>query len=250
MSSKDFFEALIIFEKTSVVWFLGLIERFLIIQQKKFCMVLRTAFQVSKGLFWGNNWFKKQHFYLFFWTLSGKLIKICRTFFRRSVKNTISACRLAFGGKDNFWVNSWQFWHKLLAWVSILLSTWPEEPFDKKMLQSFYNLLLFSEQKTYQIFGQVFSAGLPNMQTPCQASFSLVKISFEKFSCFIIVSRVWAEVFRVLSNFLAEFSKLHSARAEDRFKEKLCFFQKGFFHACFRILSHKKWILRNNSACS
>ena len=134
--------------------------------------------------------------------------------------------------------------------MSVLLSTWPEEHFDKKLTESFYNLSLFFEQKSFQIFGQVFSSRFPNMQTPCQATFFRVMINFGKPSCFLFVSRVWAEEFRVLSKFLSEFSKMHFAREKDCFEKKLCFFQKGFFHTCSRILSHKKWILRNNSACS
>ena len=182
---------------------------------------------------------QKTTFLPIFWTLNGKFIKIWRTLFRRSVENTISACRGAFRGKCNFWVNSWQVWHKLLAGMSVLLFSWPEEPFDKKLPESFYNLLLFFEQKTFQIFGQVFSSRFPNMQTPCQASSFRVMISFEKSSCFLFVSRVWAEEFRVLSKFLAEFSKLHSTREEDSFEENLCFFQNVFFTLVFEFWATK-----------
>ena len=80
----------------------------------------------------------------------------------------------------------------------------------KKMPESFCNLLPFFEPKIFQIFGQVLSAGLPNIQISCQASFSRVMINFGKSSCFILVFRVWAEEFRFLSQFLAAFRKLHS----------------------------------------
>ena len=103
-----------------------------IIPAKNFCVVLRTALHVSTGLFWGKNWFNKNPFTYFFRTLSGKLIKIWRMFFGQSVKKTINACRGAFGGKDNYWVKPCQSWHKLLAWVSVLLSTWGEEPIDQR----------------------------------------------------------------------------------------------------------------------
>ena len=127
---------------------------------------VKNAFHMSERLFWRRDLLQKEPKTLF-WTLSEKLFKIWWTFFRWSVENTISACIGIFRGNDNFWGNSWQFWHKLLSWMSVLLPTWPEEPFDKKLPESFYNLLLFFEQKTFQIFGKDFSSRFPNMQTPC-----------------------------------------------------------------------------------
>ena len=122
----------IIFDRNGYTWFVSLIERIF-----DFCIVLKTAFHVSRGFFWGKQSFNKTHKTYFFSDIEQETFQNLVNFFPMVFQNTINACRGASGGKDNYWVKPCQSWIKLLAWVSVLLSTWAGEPFDEKIASIF-----------------------------------------------------------------------------------------------------------------
>ena len=219
---------MIIFDRNDYTWFLSFIERFFDFWQKTFASFQKLRFTCPKDFSEESKASIRTINLISFGPWAGKFQNLVN-FFWRSFKSTINACRVAFGGKDNYWVKPWQFWQKLLARVSMLLSTWPRNLLILKMPEFFSLLIPFFEQKTFQIFGQVFPAGLPNMHTSCQASFAREMIYFGKSSCFTLVFRVWVEDFWFLPKFCAGFSKLHSACAEDCFEEKMRFVKKVFF---------------------
>ena len=80
--SKSVFGVKIIFEKNSVIWFLSLNER-LSDFWRIFRIVLKNAFQVSIGFWWGKKYFKKIFSPDCFRTLSEKFFKLWQNFIRR-----------------------------------------------------------------------------------------------------------------------------------------------------------------------
>ena len=71
----------IIFDRNGYTWFLSLIERIF-----DFCNVLKTAFHVSTGFFWGKQSFNMTHKTYFFSDIEQETFQNLVNFFRRSFK--------------------------------------------------------------------------------------------------------------------------------------------------------------------
>ena len=181
---------MIIFEKNSVIWFQSLKER-LSDFCRNFRIVLKNAFQVSIGFWWRKKYFKN---FFSSWVFSDFEREIFQTLakfypsgswkmqsmppvepFEKKIKLQ-NYCKSSFLRLSK---SFWEFWHKLLAWLSNFLSTW-----TTSVIIIFPT---FFQRTTFQIFSEFFFDRAHKHAIFVSGVFSLESINFEKSCCFIFV---------------------------------------------------------------
>ena len=97
----------------------------------------------------------------------------------------------------------------------------------------------FFEQETFQISGEVFSAGLPGKQSMWLETFSHEMCFLRELVVYIIIFKKWAEGFWIFVQFFGSVVKIAFFVCGGKFRGKIFFPQKVNF--VFGFLSTKTW---------
>ena len=161
-----------------------------------------------------------------------------------SCQNAFYASRRVFGGLNEVWDKFWQFWQKLLAWVSIKLSKCPWEPFEEENASTKFYFLSFFRSRIFPDFWRfLHRQGCQTCNLRDGKNF-LMKWFSEKTSCFYIFPQSLSGIFLDISPFLWQVCIQPAHRNIPR---KNVFSNKQ--QLCLWFLSHKKWIPKSNAAC-
>ena len=161
-----------------------------------------------------------------------------------SCQNAFYASRRVFGGLNEVWDKFWQFWQKLLAWVSIKLSKCPWEPFEEENASTKFYFLSFFRSRIFPDFWRFLHRhGCQTCNLRDGKNF-LMKWFSEKTSCFYIFPQSLSGIFLDFSPFLWQVCIQPAHRNIPR---KNVFSNKQ--QLCLWFLSHKKWIPKSNAAC-
>ena len=139
---------------------------------------------------------------------------------------------------------NWQFWHKFVAWVSNMLFMCPGKPFHEENASTKIYSLLFFEQGVFQIFADSFIGSVAKHAIYVTGNvFSWNDFSRKLFVCIIF----FQSLSRRFLDFCPFYWQVCIQRVHRNFSEEKFFSNKN--QHCFSIFRHKKWILKNNSAC-
>ena len=104
-------------------------------------------------------------------------------------QNAFYASRGAFGGLNEVWDNFWQFWHKFVAWVSIMLSTFPQEPFEEENASTnFYSLTFFRARSSSDFWRFLHPQGCQTCNLRDRKNFRMKSFLWENYSSIYIFS--------------------------------------------------------------
>ena len=142
-------------------------------------MVLITEVQVTTGFFRGKEFINENLNTWSFLETERQTAPISVNFFWRSVKRQSVTAEELLEEKIKIEINFDSLCHKLLAWVSFLLSTFPGEPFEEAIVSINYFSPTFFEQETFQISREVFSARLSGKQSVWLETFSHEMVFWE-----------------------------------------------------------------------
>ena len=98
-------------------------------------------------------------------------------------QNAFYASRGAFRGLNEVWEKFWQFWQKFLAWVSIRLSTCPQESFEEENASIMIYSLTFFRARSFSDFWRFLHRQCCQTCNLRDRKCFLMKWFFQKTSC-------------------------------------------------------------------
>ena len=129
----------------------------------------------------------------------------------------------------------WEFWHKVLAWLSNFLSTWTTSVIIISAT--------FFQRTIFQIFSEFFFDRAHKHVNFVPGDFSRERINFEKSSCFIFVFSL-SESERKIFGFVEIFGRFYKFAfcvCSHRIPEKPAFFPKKWSYSCFLDFEPQKF---------